>query len=176
MPFSFAGRRIFSQVPKFFPRSVARVARLRQVARAAITDHAVDCAEVLFKQHGIETVATYDTVSMEAEIGITSAAAASCLTLPTVAAVRPTNCLRPTRNSALRGGGLGHRRAGRCYVRRHAGRRRPLLFRALPGAMAGRTAACMSRCRLHRRRRSPRCELPRSPPTRAWYARCKVHR
>ena len=48
---------------------------LRERLEAATKDlnHAIDGAEVLFKQHGSETVATYDTVPMEAEIGITSA-------------------------------------------------------------------------------------------------------
>lgn len=36
-------------------------------------NHAIDGAELLFKQHGITTVATYDTVPLDAEIGITSA-------------------------------------------------------------------------------------------------------
>ena len=33
----------------------------------------IDGAELLFKNHSIETVATYDTVPLEVEVGITSA-------------------------------------------------------------------------------------------------------
>jgi hypothetical protein len=36
-------------------------------------NHAIDGAELLFKNHSIETVATYDTVPLEVEVGITSA-------------------------------------------------------------------------------------------------------
>lgn len=48
---------------------------LRERLEAATSElnAAIDAAEVLLKQHAIETVATYDTVPLEAEIGITSA-------------------------------------------------------------------------------------------------------
>lgn len=48
---------------------------IRERLEAATKDlnQAIDGAELLFKQHGIETAATYDTVPLEAEIGITSA-------------------------------------------------------------------------------------------------------
>ena len=36
-------------------------------------NQAIDGAELLFKNHSIETVATYDTVPLEVEVGITSA-------------------------------------------------------------------------------------------------------
>jgi hypothetical protein len=48
---------------------------LRERFEAATKDlnQSIDGAELLFKQHGIAAAATYDTVPLEAEIGITSA-------------------------------------------------------------------------------------------------------
>lgn len=56
-----------------------QIEQLEQVIRTKLEDatkelnQAIDGAELLFKNHGIECVATYDTVPLEVEIGITSA-------------------------------------------------------------------------------------------------------
>jgi len=62
-----------TKLPHESVEKIEQALRERLEAVTKDLNHAIDGAEVLFKQHGIETVATYDTVPMEAEIGITSA-------------------------------------------------------------------------------------------------------
>jgi len=62
-----------TKLPHETVEKIEQAIRERLEAATKDLNQAIDGAELLFKQHGIETVATYDTVPLEAEIGITSA-------------------------------------------------------------------------------------------------------
>jgi hypothetical protein len=89
---SAEGKRIFArcfysfQASIYFVSALGRtklpheyVEQIEQAVRNKLEDstkeinQAIDGAELLFKNHNIETAATYDTVAMEVEVGITSA-------------------------------------------------------------------------------------------------------
>jgi hypothetical protein len=62
-----------TKLPHESVEKIEQAIRERLEAATKDLNQAIDGAELLFKQHGIETAATYDTVPLEAEIGITSA-------------------------------------------------------------------------------------------------------
>lgn len=86
------GKRIFArcfysfQASMYFVSALGRtklpheyVEQIEQAVRSKLEDatkeihQAIDGAELLFKNHSIEVAATYDTVALEVEVGITSA-------------------------------------------------------------------------------------------------------
>lgn len=62
-----------TKLPHESVEKIEQAIRERLEAATKDLNQAIDGAELLFKQHGIDTAATYDTVPLEAEIGITSA-------------------------------------------------------------------------------------------------------
>jgi len=62
-----------TKLPHESVEKIEHAVRERLEAATKDLNQAIDVAEALFKQQGIETAATYDTVPLEAEIGITSA-------------------------------------------------------------------------------------------------------
>lgn len=62
-----------TKLPHESVEKIEQAIRERLEAATKELNQAIDGAELLFKQHGIDTAATYDTVPLEAEIGITSA-------------------------------------------------------------------------------------------------------
>ena len=62
-----------TKLPHESVEKIEQAIRERLEAATKDLNQAIDGAELLFKEHGIVTAATYDTVPLEAEIGITSA-------------------------------------------------------------------------------------------------------
>jgi hypothetical protein len=62
-----------TKLPHESVEKIEQAIRERLEAATKDLNQAIDGAELLFKQHGIGAAATYDTVPLEAEIGITSA-------------------------------------------------------------------------------------------------------
>lgn len=62
-----------TKLPHESVEKIEQAIRERLEAATKDLNQAIDGAELLFKQHDIDTAATYDTVPLEAEIGITSA-------------------------------------------------------------------------------------------------------
>ena len=62
-----------TKLPHESVEKIEQALRERFEAAAKDLNQSIDGAELLFKQHGIAAAATYDTVPLEAEIGITSA-------------------------------------------------------------------------------------------------------
>jgi hypothetical protein len=62
-----------TKVPHEYVEQIEQVVRNKMEEGTKELNQAIDGAELLFKNHSIETVATYDTVPLEVEVGITSA-------------------------------------------------------------------------------------------------------
>jgi hypothetical protein len=60
-------------VPHEYVEQIEQAVRNKMDEGTKELNQAIDGAELLFKNHSIETVATYDTVPLEVEVGITSA-------------------------------------------------------------------------------------------------------
>ena len=62
-----------TKVPHEYVEQIEQAVRNKMDEGTKELNQAIDGAELLFKNHSIETVATYDTVPLEVEVGITSA-------------------------------------------------------------------------------------------------------
>jgi Transcriptional regulator AcaB len=62
-----------TKVPHEYVEQIEQAVRNKMDQGTKELNLAIDGAELLFKNHNIETVATYDTVPLEVEVGITSA-------------------------------------------------------------------------------------------------------
>lgn len=62
-----------TKVPHEYVEQIEQAVRNKLEEGTKELNQAIDGAELLFKNHSIETVATYDTVPLEVEVGITSA-------------------------------------------------------------------------------------------------------
>ncbi len=62
-----------TKLPHEYVEQIEQAARNKMDEGTKELNQAIDGAELLFKNHSIETVATYDTVALEVEVGITSA-------------------------------------------------------------------------------------------------------
>ena len=62
-----------AKLPHEYVEQIERAVRDKMDEGTKELNQAIDGAELLFKNHSIETVATYDTVPLEVEVGITSA-------------------------------------------------------------------------------------------------------
>lgn len=62
-----------TKLPRESIEQIEQAVRAKLEAATGELDKAIDGAELLLKNHNIESIATYDTVPLEVEIGITSA-------------------------------------------------------------------------------------------------------
>ena len=104
-----------TKVPHEYVEQIEQAVRNKMDEGTKELNQAIDGAELLFKNHSIETVATYDTVPLEVEVGIPKRPDFACRARPRTPLLRADPQAGPVDAPAAdpRDRGGDHREAGR---------------------------------------------------------------